>query len=185
MGYHFAHLLAHSQTLRAPGSVTASSTITEMIDRSRTIMNLAIDTTDDRTRHLTDQIYHIITFSALTLCRLLHNYEPQLRAIRYDTDALDNLIVRLIDWLKSIGLPCHAAHLLGDIISADFKTLRQNYQSTAGNLTYGSAQEDAEDSYPGDEPLPPDAMLLYPEFIGWELLEVNADTTTWPEWAPS
>ena len=74
-------------------------------------MQLALDTTDDRTRHLSDHVYHMITFAAVTLCRLLHMYETQVAA-SHNVMELDSLILTLVTWLYSIGLPCHVAGAL-------------------------------------------------------------------------
>lgn len=94
-----------------------SSTLTEMVHLTRNIINLAIDNTDERTSHLTDHIYHIITFSAITLCQLLQTYRGKLGG--HETGvALDALILRLVDWLRSIGFPCHVSRVLGDVIAA-------------------------------------------------------------------
>ncbi|OAL30372.1 hypothetical protein AYO22_01570 [Fonsecaea multimorphosa] len=86
-------------------------------------MTLAMETTDDRTKHLSDHIYHMITFAAVTLCRLLHMYEEQL-ALSHNIAELDSLVATLVPWLKSIGLSCHAAFTLGDIVAAFHKKLR-------------------------------------------------------------
>lgn len=56
-------------------------------------------TAGDRTTHLTGHIYHVVAFSALTLCRLVHKYEPQLRAEGHDIAALDNFVITLVSWL--------------------------------------------------------------------------------------
>jgi hypothetical protein len=65
----------------------------------------------------------MITFGAVTLCRLLHLYEGQLSA-SHNIAELDTLILTLVSWLHSIGLPCHAAHTLGDTVGAFHTKLR-------------------------------------------------------------
>jgi hypothetical protein len=164
MGLHFGYLLAYSQSLKSAQRVVSGSVLADMIRLSTTIINLAMDTTDERTRHLTDHIYHIIVFSALTLCRLVHTYEPKLRAANQDIVSLDSLVVSLIDWLKSIGPPCHAAHMLGGIVSAQFKKLRPGF----GIID--------------NQSLPTDVAFLYPNFVGSELFDMSLDLTQWPEW---
>ncbi|KAM3543249.1 hypothetical protein ARSEF1564_003879 [Beauveria bassiana] len=60
MSFSFAHLLAYCQATQSLQSSLDTSLILDMIELSRDIINLAMDTTDDRTRHLTDHIYHLI-----------------------------------------------------------------------------------------------------------------------------
>ncbi|OAA76221.1 hypothetical protein LEL_05905 [Akanthomyces lecanii RCEF 1005] len=179
MGFHFAHLLAYYQSARSPQSLMDASIILEMIDLASTIINLAMDTTDDRTRHLTDHIYHLVSFSALTLCRLVHMYEGQLRIANVDVDCLDCLVTKLVTWFRSIGLPCHAAHLLSDIVSSQFQKLRPNYvpaDAAASTAThYDLTVLDA-------SPLPSD-VGFYPDLIGSELFDVNEGMTSWPQWS--
>ncbi|KPM40395.1 hypothetical protein AK830_g6140 [Neonectria ditissima] len=170
MGFHFAHLLAYCQSLKSPQVMEGDSLLAEMMRLSQTIINLAIDTTDERTRHLTDHIYHIVTFSTLTLCRLVHTYESTLRAAGYDIAALDDLIQRLIDWLNSIGLLCHAAHMLGDIVSARFKRLRPNFSSRIG---VGVTSDDEAASEIDYQFLSADIAFLDPEYIGADLFNLD------------
>lgn len=178
MGFHFAHLLAYYQSARSPQTIMDASIILEMIDLSSIIINLAIDTTDDRTRHLTDHIYHLVTFSALTLCRLVHTYEGQLRISNVDVEGLDRLVTKLIEWLRSIGLPCHAAHLLSDIVSSQFQKLRPNYvpgdAQVATTMHYGQAGLDASTLT--------SSVGFYPDLIGSELFDINDEITPWPQW---
>lgn len=179
MGFHFAHLLAYSQSLKSAQAVMRGSILVEMVNLSKAIINLAMDTTDERTRHLTDHIYHIITFSALTLCRLVHTYESKLRVAGHDIAALDELVFRLVNWLKSIGLPCHAAHLLGDIVFAQFTKLRPNFRpvSTTSYTTPGDMACSNGDSFSNGQALPNAIEYMYPEFI----FDANTDAD-WPQW---
>ncbi|KAI9042011.1 fungal specific transcription factor domain-containing protein [Aspergillus affinis] len=183
MGFHFAHLLAYSNSLKSPQTAMASSTVTEMISHSTIIINLAIDTSDERTRHLTDQIYHIVTFSALTLSRLVHTYESNLQAGHHNFESLDNLVVKLINWLKSIGLPCHTANMLGDIVSAQFVKLRPNFRQAAINDVERN-ELGRDDIFVDDTPLPPDVALFCPNFIGSELFDLDTELASWPQWGP-
>ncbi|EXJ60252.1 hypothetical protein A1O7_04404 [Cladophialophora yegresii CBS 114405] len=123
MGFSFAQLLAYDQSLKARSARVRESLLSEMVRLSAAIISLAMTTADDRTKHLSDHIYHMITFAAVTLCRLLHMYDEQL-ARSQDIAELDALISKLVSWLKSIGLPCHAAFTLGDIVDAFHKKLR-------------------------------------------------------------
>lgn len=146
-----------------------------MVHHSTTIINLAIETTDDRTCHLTDHIYHIVTFSALTLCRLVHTYEDKLTAVKHDVGELDNLVVKLIDWLRSIGLPCHAAHMLAGILAAQFNKLRPSYvrPEVTGELDFETFS---------DQNLAGMDGLLNSDFIGSEFFNIAMDTAPWPQW---
>lgn len=123
MGFNFAQLLAYDQSLKTRSARVRESLLNEMARLSAAIISLAMNNTDERTKHLSDHIYHMITFAAVTLCRLLHMYEEQL-ARSHNVAELDSLITTLVSWLKSIGLPCHAAFTLGDIVAAFHKKLR-------------------------------------------------------------
>ncbi|KAL6248087.1 hypothetical protein RBB50_005435 [Rhinocladiella similis] len=180
MGFHFAHLLAYCQSLKSTHSVMRLPLLIEMIQLSESIINVAMDTTDKRTRHLTDHIYHVVTFSALTLCRLVHTYESKLRAARQDIEALDRLVMRLISWLKTIGLPCHAAHILGDAVSAQFKKLRPAFQPEPQLTNLGNIGGSSGTSWSDQRVLSNDNSFMYPDFIGSELFDVNA--SSWPQW---
>jgi hypothetical protein len=127
MGLHFAQLLAYERALKSRSARVRDSLLNEMVRLSVTIINLAMDNADERTPHLSDHIYHIKTFAAVTLCRLLNLYESQL-AISHDIPELDNLIIKFIDWLKSIGLSCHSGHTLGLTVAAFHKKLRPDAQ---------------------------------------------------------
>jgi len=123
MGFHFAQLLAYERALKSRSARVKEALLSEMVRLCAKIMELAIETTDERTRHLSDHIYHMITFAAVTLSRLLSLYETQLKATQ-DIDELDGLVWKLANWLGTIGLPCHAAHTLGEIVSAIQTKLR-------------------------------------------------------------
>ncbi|KAM3433620.1 hypothetical protein NHJ13734_006386 [Beauveria thailandica] len=167
MSFSFAHLLAYCQATQSLQSSPNTCFVLDMIELSRDIINLAMDTTDDRTRHLTDHIYHLIVFSALTLCRLVRTYEDQLRTTKVDIDSIDEILIKLIAWLRNVGLPCHVAHLLGDVVSFQFQKLRPNRlpDTTANPPYYTQALPNIE---------------FYPDFIGHELFGMNDYMTGWP-----
>lgn len=123
MGFHFAHLILYDQSLKSKTARARESVLSEMIRHSTSIIRLAMDTTDKRTRHLSDHIYHMITFAAVIICRLLNGYEEQL-AQTHNMEELDSLILALVAWLQSIGLPCHVGHVLGTVISKVHQKLR-------------------------------------------------------------
>ncbi|KAJ5180213.1 hypothetical protein N7492_003423 [Penicillium capsulatum] len=123
MGFHFSNLLLYEHVLKSNSARSRDSTVSEMIGHSATIVRLAMDTVDERTRHLSDHIYHMITFAAIVICRLLHSHEGLL-AKSCDIAELHTLIHNLVQWLHSIGLPCHAAYTLGNIIAKVHQKLR-------------------------------------------------------------
>ncbi|KAJ5248896.1 hypothetical protein N7468_000347 [Penicillium chermesinum] len=124
MGFHFSNLLLYEHSLKSSKTPRArESLVSEMIRHSTAIIRLAMDTVDERTRHLSDHIYHMITFAAIIICRLVNSYEQQLSS-SYSIPELDELIRDLVSWLHSIGLPCHAAHTLGNIIAKVHQKLR-------------------------------------------------------------
>jgi hypothetical protein len=170
MGYHFAQLLAFGQSLKSGTAAVRESLVLEMVRLSATILQLAMDTADERTRHLTDHIYHIITFSSVTLCRLLNTYEDQLRASN-DIPALDLLVLQLVAWLRSIGLPCHVAHTLSDVVSALHKKLRPHARAAE----YANSET--------DQPIDIDIAFTFPELFGSEFYEINSGEL-WPGWEP-
>lgn len=181
MGLHFAHLLAYGQSLKsvseARHALIIETAVLEMIQCSEAIINIAIETTDDRTRHLTDQIYNIVTFSALTLCRLLHAYESKLQTAEYNIEALDGLVVKTIEWLRSIGLPCHAASMLADIVSAQFNKLRPYSRPAVVDTTTPATVNVVDHESPVGDP-----ELQYPDFVGSELFATVMDNALWPQW---
>ncbi|QPH03834.1 hypothetical protein C2857_000214 [Epichloe festucae Fl1] len=180
MGFHFAHLFAYYQSLKSPQMMMDSTILSEMIHLSRTIINLAIDTADERTRHLTDHIYHIVTFSALTSCQLLHNYASELEAIDYDIYALDSLIYTLINWFDSIGPRCDAAHLLGHIVSVQFQKLRPGFRPAESSLPYDMiGPEEAPPIF--EETSQPNMGFTYPNMMGLDLFAISDDTMPWPQ----
>ncbi|KAL5341343.1 hypothetical protein BJX70DRAFT_66262 [Aspergillus crustosus] len=153
MGLHFSHLLLFDRSLKSQTARARESVISEMISHATTIIRLAMDTVDGRTRHLSDHIYHMITFAAITICRLIGSPDDHLDST-HNANELDALISNLVQWLQSIGLPCHAAHTFGTIISQVHRKTRP--------------QTDA-----ASNPAPPQDMLTeeftryyFPEFLG-------------------
>jgi hypothetical protein len=164
MGFQFAQLLAFDQALKTRSAAVRESLISEMIRLSASTIQLALDTADARTRHLSDHVYHMIMFAAVTLCRLLHMYESQV-ASSHNVLELDSLVLTLITWLRSIGLPCHVAHTLGDVVSAFHKKLRPNTHSPSDNQTLD------------------DLRLYFPDILGIESLD-GGNYDFLPDWEP-
>jgi hypothetical protein len=170
MGFHFAQLLIYDQSLKSRSAAVRESLLSEMVRLSAAILTLAMETSDDRTRHLTDHIYHVVVFSALTLCRLLHMYEDQL-APSHNLVELDMLVLQLVAWLHSIGLPCHVAHTLGDVVAGFHKKLRPNARSATPT------------EYEIDQLTQVDFSLLFPELLGMESFEGSSGELL-PDWEP-
>ncbi|KAJ5375542.1 hypothetical protein N7517_007548 [Penicillium concentricum] len=132
MGFHFCHLLLYEHALKAKSSRARESVVSEMIRHSTAIVQLAMDTVDERTRHLTDHIYHMITFAAIVICRLLNAYQEQVTST-HKINELELLVRDLVQWLYCIGLPCHAAHTLGNIIAKVHQKLRPHVELPPAN----------------------------------------------------
>jgi len=169
LGFHFAQLLAFDHSLKSRSAAVRESLLSEMVRLSGAILNLAIETADARTRHLSDHIYHVITFAAVTLCRLLHLYEDRLSA-SHDIAKLDQLLLDLVTWLYSIGLPCHVAHTLGDVVAAFHKKLRPTARPTP-------SQEEAE--LWGQ----PEFANFFPDLLGTAIYD-GTDYAMLPDWEP-
>ena len=171
MGFHFAQLLIYDRSLKFRSASVRESLLSEMVRLSTAILNLGMETADERTRHLTDHIYHMISFAAVTLCRLLHLYEDQLSAT-HDFVELDTLILQLVSWLHSIGLPCHVAHTLGDVVAAFHKKLRPDAQPSPTALYIGV-----------DPAIQEDYSVTFPEFFGATSFDGNTGSLL-PDWGP-
>lgn len=171
MGFHFAQLLIYDRPLKFRSASVRESLLSEMVRLSTSILNLGMETTDERTRHLTDHIYHMISFAAVTLCRLPHLYEDQLSAT-HDLVELDKLVLQLVSWLHSIGLPCHVAHTLGDVVAAFHKKLRPD------------AQPSPTASYIGVDPaIQEDYSVMFPELFGATSFDGSIGDPL-PNWGP-
>lgn len=165
MGFHFSNLLLYEHALKSRVAQARESLVSEMIRHSTTIVHVAMDTVDERTRHLSDHIYHMITFAAIIICRLLNSYEEQL-STTFNIEELDALIQDLVQWLHSIGLPCHAAHTLGNIIAKVHQKLRPRVEKTPLPAFVDDLPEENFTNY------------YFPEFLGlgtsadgnWDLL---------------
>lgn len=120
---HFAHLFAHYQWLKPRSGETDLPCILEMIELSKKIIELAMDTADERTRYLTDHIYHVIAFSALLLCQLILKHEILLQSSGCDLAAANATIVGLLDWFMSLNLRGHTATLLANTILVQYQKL--------------------------------------------------------------
>ncbi|KAL3474626.1 hypothetical protein BJX99DRAFT_271582 [Aspergillus californicus] len=152
MGFHFSHLLLYDRCLKSKSARAQESVVSEMASHATAIIQIAMDTVDDRTRHLSDHIYHMITFAAIVICRLSGTPEHQL-GTTHDLKDLDALINNLIHWLQSIGLPCHAAHTFGTIISQVQRKMRPQLETSAFDLQADPLHAE-------------DLSRYFPEFLG-------------------
>ncbi|RAL04664.1 uncharacterized protein BO80DRAFT_461731 [Aspergillus ibericus CBS 121593] len=123
MGFHFSTLLLYNQSQPTTPHTSSTPSIREMTHHAITIIQTAIDTEDARTRHLTDHIYHMITFAGIVICRFLHKHHGEVSR-HYQIEDLDALIIKLVKWLRSIGLSCHIAHKLGAIVEKVYRGVR-------------------------------------------------------------
>ncbi|KPI35775.1 putative transcriptional regulatory protein [Cyphellophora attinorum] len=164
MGDHFALLLLASRSKSRIAN--DDEALSELVRLSTSILNLFLNTDDDRIQHLTDHIYHIFTFAAITLCRLLEAHEARLRK-SHDVASLDSLVSRLVLWLKSVGPKSHVAHMLGSVVASEQKRLRPESQPTPiGSIA-------------SVESLQYDSTLMFPDFF--EAFDMDAESM-WPTW---
>ncbi|OOF91588.1 hypothetical protein ASPCADRAFT_210942, partial [Aspergillus carbonarius ITEM 5010] len=98
MGFHFSILLLLYNHTHSHSHSHSPSTPT-LTHHAKSIIQTAITTEDARTRHLTDHIYHMITFAGIVICRILHthhhhhHHQPEIPG-PYETSELEALIVR-------------------------------------------------------------------------------------------
>ncbi|KAF1996810.1 hypothetical protein P154DRAFT_547693 [Amniculicola lignicola CBS 123094] len=171
MGFYFPQLLVYDQSLKSRSAAVRESLLLEMVRLSTSIINLAMDTGDDRTRHLSDHIYHMISFAAVTLCRLLHTYEEQL-PLSHDLHGLDRLILSLASWLHAIGLPAHIAFTMGNVVAGFHKKLRPN-SGPSPSASYAEVDPAIQDDF----------AWLFPELFGTASFDMMNGTML-PEYQP-
>lgn len=155
--------------------------LADVVRSSKAIINIFLDTTDDRTRHLTDHVYHVVTFAALTLCRIIGAHPAQLQQEGHDIVALHKLVEAMIRGLGSVGLPCHAANMLAGVVAAKFASLQTSSDEMA---TLSSNDRGAEDTGSMPEPYASldDYTFMYPDFSNTDLFDVGIDIPQWPSW---
>ncbi|KAH7408203.1 hypothetical protein DE146DRAFT_364745 [Phaeosphaeria sp. MPI-PUGE-AT-0046c] len=171
ISFYFAQLLTYDQSLKMRSTAARESLINEMIRLSSTIINLAINTTDERTQHLTDHHYHMISFAAVTLSRLIHIYEPQLAA-SHDVLGLEGSILSLVAWLHGLGSPSHIAHTMGSVVTAFHKKLR-NGSGLSPTASFADADAAIYDEF----------AHLFPELFGARPFYVGS-TSMLPDFQP-
>jgi hypothetical protein len=141
-----------------------------MVNLAVAIIRLAIDTTDSRTRHLSDHIYHLVTFAAVTLCRILNLYEPQVAA-GHDVSELDALILGLVSWLHSIGLSSHIGYTMGSLVSTLHRRLRPDAIVPSPALDHATPMSMS------------DFWQVYPALLSTDAADGN-DWSFVPDWEP-
>lgn len=154
--------------------------LADVIQSSKLIIEIFLDTTDERTRHLTDHVYNVVTFAALTLCRILQSHRNQLQEVGHDLGKIHKLIEAIISGLSSVGLPCHAASMLAAVVSARFARL----QTTLDNIGSISSEALVGDPSASSEALTGlnDYTFMYPDFSRTDLFDLTVDAPQWPAW---
>jgi hypothetical protein len=181
LGLHFAHLIADCESLKASNTAVSQSTLTDVIHSSKDIITIFLDTTDERTRHLTDHVYNVVTFAALTLCRVLQGHRDQLQEAGYDLSVLHKLVEAIIAGLSSVGLPCHAACMLAAVVAARFARLQTTSGSmgtTSSEALVGESSASMQEAYNELE----DYTFMYPDFNRTDLFDVGVDEAQWNSW---
>jgi hypothetical protein len=152
-----------------------------VIQSSKDIISIFLETTDERTRHLTDHVYNVVTFAALTLCRVLQSYRDQLQEAGHDLSALHKLVEAIIAGLGSVGLPCHAASMLAAVVSARFARL-QTTSNGVGTISSEALVAESSASMPEAYTEFEDYTFMYPDFSRTDLFDVGVDEAQWACW---
>ena len=181
LGLHFAHLIADCESLKASKTAVSERTLTDVIQSSKDIISIFLETTDERTRHLTDHVYNVVTFAALTLCRVLQSYRDQLQEAGHDLSALHKLVEAIIAGLGSVGLPCHAASMLAAVVSARFARL-QTTSNGVGTISSEALVAEPSASMPEAYTEFEDYTFMYPDFSRTDLFDVGVDEAQWACW---
>ncbi|THZ31009.1 hypothetical protein D6C91_00942 [Aureobasidium pullulans] len=143
MGCSFAQLLILERALGKSSEAVDESSIVQMVQYCSDILQAAIRTPDDRTEHLTHHVYHMITFAALTLIRLLRKYEKEFASF-FEAVSRHALILEVSQWLRSIGLPGHIGQTMGNIVA----TLHQSsFPAQASDIAISSQGEFVFDNF--------------------------------------
>lgn len=133
ISFFFAGLLMYEQSLSSKSAAVRESLVSEMIRLSSNILTLSMEKADERTKHLTDHVYHVITFAAVTLCRLIWRYRSQLEH-RINLAENDELITKTIDWLCAIDEAPHVGKVMATIISNVQKKLQPSHEDASQPL---------------------------------------------------
>lgn len=167
MGYYFGLLLTLTRSIRSKrGSV--STNLDDLIRLITSVLHLVIETVDERTQYLTDHVYHVVVFCALTLCQILSKHEALLQ-ISHDVSALESLLLSTVDWLKSIGTASHITHLLARVIESQYRKARPEQRMV--EVTTIPTPDMA------------DSMFAYPDYLMTDLYNYGDNSADlWQEW---
>ncbi|CEJ94354.1 hypothetical protein VHEMI09892 [[Torrubiella] hemipterigena] len=133
LGFKFTYLFAHYQWLQSSQMKSQPTTLIDMIALATDIITVIVDTTDGLSQYLTDHVYHIVTFAALVLCHILPSYQTQLQENNVDTGAVEELIIKLLGWLETIGTAGHIARVLWPVISYRFAKMQSMHMSASNS----------------------------------------------------
>lgn len=166
--------------MKTSKAAVGERTLADVIQSSKDIIKIFLDTTDERTRHLTDHVYNVVTFAALTLCRVLQSHRNQLQEAGHDLGMIHKLIEAIISGLSSVGLPCHAASMLAAVVSARFARL----QTTLDDLGAISSEALVGDSSAPSEAFTglDDYTFMYPDFSRTDLFDLTVEAPQWTSW---
>jgi hypothetical protein len=181
LGFHFAHLLADCESLKATKPAVSDRALSDVVQSSKQIIDIFLDTADERTRHLTDHVYNVVTFAALTLCRVLQSYCAQLQQAGHDLYELHKLIKSIVAGLGSVGLPCHAASMLAAVVSARFARVQSTLEGLGAISSEGVVAE-SPPSIPEAYTDFDEYTFMYPDFSRADLFDVNLDVPQWASW---
>lgn len=184
LGLHFAYLLADCESFKRSKADISDRALADVVQSSRAIIDIFLETTDERTRHLTDHVYNVVTFAALTLCRIMQHHHAQLRQAGQDLSTLNGVVEAIIRGLSSVGPSCHAANMLAGVVAAKFATLQID-----PGCKDGSGSTDANDrtsvqsldSYFGLD----EYTFAYPDFSRADAFDMSIDVPEWASWDPS
>lgn len=191
MSYNFAVLLAHCRSLRSQANKLSRSKLNEMVQRARDIISLAKEHTDERTPHLTDHIYHIITFSAITLCQLSTKYSNILVESN-EVAPLRDVIRGLVNWLRSIGLASHISRVLANIIEAHYAKCTARGRRGSSHLANESIEVDTDLLQSSSADLSTPAIIhsasdgamtdyQFQDFAWTSFFDFDVDAVAWPQ----
>ncbi|KAF2485633.1 hypothetical protein BDY17DRAFT_322462 [Neohortaea acidophila] len=133
ISFFFAGLLMYEQSLSSKSAAVRESLVSEMIRLSSNILTLSMEKADERTKHLTDHVYHVITFAAVTLCRLIWRYKSQLEH-KINLTEKDGLVTKTIDWLCAIDEAPHVGKVMATLIGNVQRKLQPNHQEATQSL---------------------------------------------------
>lgn len=165
MGYYFALLLTLTRSIRSRREDIRSN-LDQLVRLITFNLHLATETADKRAQYLTDHIYHVVGFSALTLCQILIKHERVLES-SHDVPSLESLLLKTVEWLRSIGTSSHITHLLARIIESQHRKARP--------------QKAFETTFPSPDIA--DSMFAYPDYLMSDLYDYgNNDDDHWQAW---